>query len=282
MNNKFYIEAKQLLKQFSEHNLSEYTAQCTYYMVLAFIPFLILIVTLLQYTGISKETFIWIIQTIIPTSMSEAAISIVQEVYSKSLGTISVSVIFLLWSARKGFFALSKGLHRAYDTKNNYIKLQVKSLITTSVLVLLVIIVLVLSVFGNTIIEFLGNRFNIPPTLLNIFEITRIGVYGVLFIVVLLMYRFIPGHGIRLKHHIPGAIIATLGWYLCSFFFSMFIDMFKGFSIMYGSLTSITLAMMWVYFGMYIILIGAEINNYRVKRNKIKECGIDLEKYKIS
>ena len=268
MVNKFYKELKQLFMQFTEHNLSEYTAQCTYYMVLAFIPFLILIVTLLQYTGISKDTFIWIIQTIIPSSMSEAAISIVQEVYSKSLGTISASAIFLLWSARRGFLALSKGLHSAYDTKNNYIKLQLKSLITTGILIVLVILVLVLSVFGNTIIEFLQHRFNIPSTLINIFEITRIGVYGVLFIVILLLYRFIPGHGIKMKHHIPGAIIATLGWYLCSFFFSMFIQMFKGFSIMYGSLTSITLAMMWVYFGMYIILIGAEINNYRVRKKE--------------
>ena len=277
-NNKFYLEAKQLLKQFSEHNLSEYTAQCTYYTVLAFIPFLILIVTLLQYTGISKDTFIWIIQTIIPTSMADSAIGIVQEVYSKSIGTISISVIFLLWSARKGFFALSKGLHRAYETKKNYIKLQLKSLATTSILVILVILVLILSVFGNTIVDFLQNKFNIPSQLINIFEITQIGVYVVLFIALVLMYRFIPGHGIKLKKHIPGAIIATLGWYLSSLFFSIFIDTFKGFSVMYGSLTSITLAMMWVYFSMYMILIGAEINNYLFKRNAIKDTEKEIKK----
>ena len=266
MVNKVYTEIKQLFIQFGKHNLSEYTAQCTYYMVLAFIPFLILVVTLLQYTGISKDTFIWIIQTIIPTSMSDSAMNIVQEVYSKSLGTISASAVFLLWSARRGFVALSKGLHRAYDTRKNFIKLQIKSLTTTIILVITVILVLVLSVFGSTIIEFLKNRFSIPSALVNIFEITRIGVYGVLFLIILLMYRFIPGHKIKLKHHIPGAIIATLGWYLCSFFFSMFISTFKGFSVVYGSLTSITLAMMWVYVGMYIILIGAEINNFRIKK----------------
>lgn len=268
MNNKFLKDLKPLFKQFAIHNLSEYTAQCTYYMVLAFIPFLILTVTLLQYTGIQKDTFIWIIQTIIPTSMSDAAINIVQEVYSKSLGTISASAIFLLWSARKGFLALTKGIHRAYDTKNNYIKLQLKSLTTTIILVILVILVLVLSVFGNSIIEILQSRFNIPSTLINIIEITRVGVYGILFLVVLLMYRFIPEHKIPLKHHIPGAIIATLGWYLSSLFFSMFIDTFKSFSIIYGSLTSVTLAMMWVYFGMYIILIGAEVNSFRLKKRE--------------
>ena len=209
-----------------------------------------------------------IIQTIIPTSMSDSAIGIVQEVYSKSLGTISVSAIFLLWSARKGFYALSKGLHKAYDTKNNYLKLQLKSLTTTFLLVILIIMVLILSVFGNSIIEFLQYKFSIPSHFVNLFQITQVAIYFVLFIVFLLMYRFIPGHKVSIKKHIPGAIISTLGWYLSSFFFSIFVDTFKGFSVMYGSLTSITVAMMWVYFCMYIILFGAEINSFRLKKHE--------------
>ena len=31
---------------------------------------------------------------------------------------------------------------------------------------------------------------------------------------------------------------------------------------MYGSLTTIILVMLWLYFCMYIILLGAEINSY--------------------
>ena len=31
---------------------------------------------------------------------------------------------------------------------------------------------------------------------------------------------------------------------------------------MYGSLTTIILIMMWLYFSMYILLIGAEINRW--------------------
>lgn len=267
MIKKYYNEFKMLFSQCGKHNLSEYTAQCAYYTAIALIPFLILIVTLLQYTQISKDTFIWIIQTIIPTSMADSAIGLVQEVYSKSIGTISISVIFLIWSARKGFYALSKGLHEAYETKRTYLKLQITAVIVTIILVIFVMLVLVLSVFGNSIIAFLGEKFNIPAKYINIFQLTRIGVYFVLFVLFVLMYRFIPGHKVKLVKHIPGAIIATLGWYFSSLFFSIFIDVFKGFSIMYGSLTSITLALMWVYFCMYMILFGAEVNNYRIKNS---------------
>lgn len=268
MIKKVYKEIKQFFEQCGKHKLSEYTAQSAYYTAIAVIPFLILIVTLLQYTSISKETFIWIIQTIIPTSMADAAIQIVQEVYSKSIGTISISIIFLLWSARKGFYALSKGLHEAYETKKKFFKLQATAVLNTFLLVVLVIMVLVLSVFGNSIIEFLSYKFSIPRRYINLFQITQVGIYFVLFIIFLFIYRFIPGHKVKMVKHIPGAIIAMLGWYLSSLFFSIYIDMFKGFSIMYGSLASITLALMWVYFCMYMILFGAEVNNYLIKKER--------------
>ena len=50
------------------------------------------------------------------------------------------------------------------------------------------------------------------------------------------------------------------GWIAVSYFFSIYINIFTNFSIIYGSLTTIILIMMWLYAVIYIILIGAEIN----------------------
>lgn len=268
--NRIVENLKVLFRNFSKHNLSEYTAQCAYYTILALIPFLILVVTLIQYTGVSQDTLYWVIQSVIPSSMAEAAIGIVQEVYSKSIGTISISAIFVIWSARKGFFALTKGLHCIYETKNNYVKLQIKSIISTVSFVLLVILVLVLSVFGNSITEFLQNRFNIGSHVANIVRVTQVLIYFVLFAVLIIIYRFIPGHKITIKHHAPGALIASSGLYLISFFFSTYFNIFKGFSVMYGSLTTIMLSLLWIYYCMYIILIGAEVNCFLIKKKTIQ------------
>lgn len=256
---------KKFFKSMSNHSISECTAQCAYYTILSFIPLLILIVTLIQYTGISKDVLITGVQNIIPESMSESAIDIVQEVYSKSITTVSVSAIFVLWSSGKGFFALCKGLHNIYETKENYnyFWIKLKSLISTLLFVILIILVLIVSVFGNTILDFMESKIHIPNSVISVFNFTKIGVYFILFLSFLLMYRFVPGHKQTLKKQIPGALVAASGWYIISFFFSVYIDMFKGFSVMYGSLTTITLSMMWVYFCMYIILIGAEINNFK-------------------
>lgn len=257
---------KSFFKKLDNHHISEYTAQCAYYTILSFIPFIMLIVTLIQYTSISKETLFSIIQNVMPDTMSETTMGIIQEVYSKSVGTVSISAIFVLWSAKKGFYALSKGLHNIYETDkdNNFLRMQIKSLVLTVFFVLAIISVLVLSVFGNSLVDILESKYNISRGVLNIVHFSKIAIYFVLFNILLLIYKFVPGHKQKVKKQIPGAVVATIGWFTISSVFSVYLDTFKGFSVMYGSLTTIVLAMMWVYFCMYIILIGAVVNNFSI------------------
>ena len=47
---------------------------------------------------------------------------------------------------------------------------------------------------------------------------------------------------------------------MISFVFSIYLDVFTGFSTMYGSLTTIILILLWFYMCMYVILLGGEIN----------------------
>ena len=100
-NNKFikkiYIIVSNFIKKLSEDHISEYSAQCAYYTILSFIPFIILLLTLIQYTGIEQQTLYNVISNIVPSNMKGLVIDVVQEVYSNSFGSISISIIFTLW-----------------------------------------------------------------------------------------------------------------------------------------------------------------------------------------
>jgi len=226
---------KSFCEKLDNHHISEYTAQCAYYTVLSFIPFIMLIVTLIQYTYISKELLFSIIQNVMPDTMTDITMGIIQEVYSKSVGTVSISAIFVLWSAKRGFYALSKGLHNIYETdkENNFLKIQIKSLILTVFFVLAIISVLVLSVFGNSIVDILKYKYNISNNILNIVHFSKMAIYIVLFVILLLIYKFVPGHKQKIRKQIPGAIVASVGWFVISSIFSVYLETFKGFSIMY-------------------------------------------------
>ena len=74
------------------------------------------------------------------------------------------------------------------------------------------------------------------------------------------IYKFIPKHKVKILSQIPGAFIGSIGLNIVSFIFARYLNIFKGFSLMYGSLTTIMLIMMWTYTCMYTLFLGAEIN----------------------
>ena len=127
--------------------------------------------------------------------------------------------------------------------------------------ILVIIFLLVLSVFGNTLNILIAEHVSILSRLAD--WLIRMRVYitpVVLMVFSLLIYKFLPNRKDSLKKQIPGAIFAAIGWMIVSWIFSVYVDLFKGFSDMYGSLTTIVLIMLWMYFCMYSILLGGEIN----------------------
>ena len=263
-----------ILKNSGEDHISEYSAQCSYYTILSFIPFIILLITLIQYTNIQQQTLFDVISKIIPSSMNEFVIGIVREVYSKSIGTISISIIFTLWSAGKGLFALTKGLHSVYNTDEDngksVIYLRIMALIETIVFIVLIMLGMVLLVFGNSLKSIMQQHFGALENFSAVSQIaTELGFIFVTFVIFLFLYRFMPNHKVTFKSQIPGAIFGALALNIISFVFSKYLDIFKGFSITYGSLTTLMLVMMWTYSCFYSLFLGAELNKF-IYKIKIK------------
>lgn len=268
MNKK---QIKEIFNGLGNLNISGYSAQCSYFIILSFIPFIILLLTLIQYVGLDKQALIEGINSIIPQNINNIVIDIIQEIYSKSIGTISVSIIFILWSAGKGFFALCKGLNSIYEVKKkyNYFILKLRSMIYTIAFIFMIVITLLILVFGNKINIFInGNFSNIAKITNSVLPFSKMIMFGILFLFFLLIYRFIPKHKIKLKKHLPGALFASISWIILSYLFSIYLDIFSGFSIMYGSLTTVMLLFIWIYSCIYILLLGAAINKYLIKNEK--------------
>ena len=76
------------------------------------------------------------------------------------------------------------------------------------------------------------------------------------------LYTFIPDKKQKISSQLPGAIFSTVCWMGFSFAFSIYFDNFSNYSYMYGSLTAIVLLMLWLYFCICILFLGAEINYF--------------------
>lgn len=124
---------------------------------------------------------------------------------------------------------------------------------------------LVLSVFGNSISVVVYEHA--PLISKAIHKIIHLRIYFTLPLLTFfwdLVYKYLPNRGAEgkttLRKQLPGAFFTACGWMVLSFIFSVYLDIFKGFTNMYGSFTTIILVMLWLYACMYIILLGGEIN----------------------
>lgn len=260
---KLYRKITEITMQITDDHVGAYAAQSAYFFVLCMIPIILLLITLVQFTPVTKADVMTAVMQVFPTSVESFLTSIINQVYNQSTTVIPITILVALWSAGRGVLSMTGGLNCVYGCSEtrNYIVLRIRATLYTVLFILVIILLLVLSVFGNSLNIFINQHVTFLENFADWLIRARLIIAPVILMVFcLLIYRFLPNRKDALKKQIPGAVFAAIGWMIVSWVFSVYVDVFKGFSSMYGSLTTIVLVMLWMYFCMYSILLGGEIN----------------------
>ena len=257
------------IRRTQKDHVGAYAAQAAYFIILSFIPFMLFLMTLVQYTPLTYNAVRSAIVSFLPREIQSFVLGIVAEVFSKSGAVLPVTLVTAIWSAGKGIQALTNGLNTIYHVKEtrNWLTTRLWSMLYTVLFVFALIGSLILLVFGNSIqqtlmryVPFLGEmvaRFLGAKNFL---------VFIVLVLLFLFLYKALPNRRASLKSQVPGAVLTAIAWSVFSFGFSIYFTFFPNFSNMYGSLTTIILIMLWMYICMNIVMIGASINHYFEER----------------
>lgn len=261
---KFIKRVKELTDRIGKNHTGAYAAQSAYFFILSLIPIILLLLTIVQYTPVTKaDVMIAMVRVFPEKNMQDFIIGIVNQVYNQSRTVIPVTAVVALWSAGKGVMAISYGLNITYKIREtrNYVFMRIRASMYTILFIIAIVLGLVLSVFGNSISIFINARFPfLKDTTEYILEMRTLVTFIILFGFSLMIYRFLPNHKAKYSEQVPGAIFTAVAWEVISFIFSMYLTIFRGFSGLYGSMTAIILVMLWLYFSMYAILLGGLLN----------------------
>lgn len=115
---------------------------------------------------------------------------------------------------------------------------------------------LIFWVFGDIILSSMPNLQYIGAIKL----LNSLAIFILISGVFSLTYRAFGGKGrVELKT-LPGALLSAAMWLIFSMLFEYYIEHFGRYSYVYGSLASMIVIMLWLYFCMEILLVGAGIN----------------------
>ncbi len=185
--------------------------------------------------------------------------------------------IFLIFC----FFVASNGLHSVIITSNEiykiedsgFIKRRIKAVIMTLILVTLFIFLLIVPVFGDQIFSYIKDYVRDKQSVNILFRIYQLIKYPlviiILYINIKLIYVMAPDKKIKSSSTTKGALWTTLGWVVATEFYSIYTTYFVRYDIIYGSISSILVLLIWVYLLAYIFSLGLIINASDTPRNEV-------------
>ncbi len=261
---KIYGLQKDIRRSVNEAEVGTYASGAAFFLFLSLIPMVMIAGSVIPYDTLTKKDMVNISQAVIPERIYHFLIAIVSSYHGNHVTLLSVSALVAVWSASKGVLALIRGLNHIYEVEESrgYLRLRLKASFYTVFLLLAVLLTAGLLVFWNTFADWLIPDKGIIAQLWEVIGgLRHIFVAGMISVVFCTMYSLLPNNQLSWKEHYPGAVFTSVFWTLYSFGFSVYIDYFDGFS-MYGSLTTIVIVMIWLYFCMYIFFCGALVNKW--------------------
>lgn len=277
---RILFTVQETAKKINEDKITAYAAQTCYYLLLSFMPFIIALINIIHYFPVTSSDLLDLLENIIPQEFHPMLINIFTDIESSSsVALLSLTAIGLLWSAGKGFMTIKRCLNKINNCEYNrsWFIQRIFSSLYALILLLSIAASLLIIVFGEHLIAFLQNRL---ASLGGKFIVINAIFSNRLFLVPALltlffsvMYTFIPNKKKHIIEEIPGAFIASIGWFLFSELYSLYITYMVKYSYTYGSLTTFMLLLIWMYICIIILFFGAEFNTL-IEKNILKPLRI--------
>jgi len=276
MNKKKHGFLKMILmycRKFNKHDTFGLTAEVSFYLLTAMFPFFILLFILASQISDTMQSFLMNIITFLPKDLENMVTEVLVS-FTQSLPIIITATVFGLWYMSSVILTISKALNRFYGIRETrgYLKLKGLSLLFSLFIILLIIISFALIIFGEGT-QFLLEKNNILSFLIqeSVWNYARyIGVFLVILITILAMFKILPNKFLSVKAVLAGATLTTIAWCITSYGFSFYVNYFSTYHILYGSLASVIVLITWVYLSAFVILLGGSLNAfwYRLRMAK--------------
>ncbi len=270
MGRTLYRISRDFSSQMKKQNISAFASSTAFFLFLSLVPMLVMVCTIIPFTPITEENLVAAIEDVVPAVMDPLVQGLVAEVYDKSAGILSLAAIATLWSAAQGVLALMRGLNaiNGVEEKRNYVVVRMIASLYTLVMLIVLILSLFVMVFGNELVMLVLHRLPRLRLLVSfIMKFRFLFGWCLLALVFAVIYTFVPDKKLQFREQIPGAVLSSMIWIGFSWGFSLYVGRSGSYSI-YGSLSVIVIVMLWLYFCMYIMMLGAYVNRYFQPVNK--------------
>lgn len=262
-----YEVLKFFFRSFFEEDQSLRASALAFNFFLALFPTIIFLFTLIAYIPVADfhDQILTIVERFLPPSAFELLLETIQDILkNQNAGLLSFGFIAALYFASNGFANMISAFDLDVDRKyqRNWFNIRLKAFGLTFLVTSILLTVIVVSISINYSIVYVEKIRWIQHEWIS--AGLKFMEYGLTFLLVYLIfsscYYFGSSKVAKWKFFSPGSTLATILSLITTYGFTLYVENFNSYNKLYGSIGTILVIMVLIFFNCFVVLIGFELN----------------------
>ena len=248
---------------------------------LAFFPSIIVLFTLIPFVpieGFQEQLFV-LMRDILPPLTFDATKSILDDIVNNEQGgLLSLTFVLALYFSTNGVNAMITGFNATYHLTDRrpWWQLRLLSFTLTLVLAILLVLTIIFQLFSQGFMSNLVSEGYLHQYSVDIILYAKwLILVFVLFISYSILFYYGPADKKGWKFLSTGSIITTFLSVISSLGFSYYVNNFAQYNQLYGSIGTLLVILLWMYFNSIILLLGFELNASIVSAKEKQQNKLD-------
>ncbi len=262
--------ASDMVRRYYTHDVARDSAALTYYLLFAIFPLLIFISTLLGLLELDGAYIASVLEPLLPADVLNVLQSYLDYVSAnQSRQLLWFSLVFSIWFPMRAAGCLMHSVRKAFGcgAPESMWRSQLRILLFTVCLILSIAITLVLVVVGRTVLEFAGRIITVSEAFITAWSYLRfVALALVMTVLLVLLYMLSQGRRRPLREVLPGVGSSLAAWLVLSMAFSYYVEHVGQYSVLYGSIATVIVVLLWLYMSGQILVLGAEFSAALIDR----------------
>ena len=263
---------REIVELYFSARVSRSAAELAYFLILTFFPILICVNAFVGALDLDISAVLAQVERFLPGGVAAILADYVGYITAnQTTGMLLTGLFMTLVSASAAVRALMKIMDDIYGKPNYPGPWSVVVSVGFSLLLLITMYLsIVVLLTGNWFLQLLGRFLPIRAALWDWQWLRFVILFALVLVFILLLYRVSAPIGRPRPPVLTGAVLAAVTLAGASVLFSWFIGMSSRYSMVYGSLASVIILLIWLYLCGNILILGNVFNCVWYRRKKAK------------
>ena len=253
---------------------------------LSLFPFLLFLLSVLPYLPHYDKLQFYIFEVLMhkvfPSNMYSDVTHYIQYNIIPNMKSISnFTIVFALIFATNGTFSIINGFNENTEERRSDVYEFILSFFITIGFISIIFLAFFGVYYSEVVLKLFRPKTEISWLVDNLTQIISFISFPLFYFILLALFYWLGTVKLtRFRHALPGAVFTTVVFFVTTYLFAFYISKIARYNVLYGSIGSMILLMVWVNVNVILILFGNELN-LAIRKLRLEKLMSDEMKHEI-